>query len=129
MLLYTQNTKRELPVDKTETLELEPRGIKLDMEAAGFQSILGGPPSTVRMKSGLVSLKTGEAVGVHNTENKEELIIVLEGEGEMFFEDYDPVRLSLGNNAYCPPYTTHNVLNTGDKILRYIYVVSILGKK
>ena len=115
-------------MDKTETIVLEPISIKLDMEAVGFQRILGGPPSTVKMKSGLVSLKTGESVGVHSTENKEELIIVLEGEGEMFFEDYDPVRLSRGNNAYCPPYTTHNILNNGDKILRYIYVVSILGE-
>ncbi len=96
------------------------------MEKNGFQRILGGPPDTVQMKSGLVSLKPGESVGIHNTENKEELIIVMEGEGEMIFEDYNSVGLSWGNHAYCPPYTSHNVINTADKILRYIYIVSIL---
>ncbi|MDA3941562.1 MAG: cupin domain-containing protein [Spirochaetia bacterium] len=114
-------------MDNTNTIGLKPRTIKLDMKAKGFQRILGGPPQTVQMKSGMVSLEPGETVGVHNTENKEELIIVMEGAGEMIFEDYDSVKLSWGKNAYCPPYTTHNVANTGNKILRYIYVVSILG--
>jgi quercetin dioxygenase-like cupin family protein len=126
MLLFIL-TKGGLPVDKTETIALEPRAIKLDMKASGFQRILGGPPSTVRMKSGLVSLEPGETVGIHNTENKEELIIVMEGEGEMVFEDHNSVKLSKGENAYCPPYTEHNIINTNDKTLRYIYVVSILG--
>ncbi len=115
-------------MDKTKTIGLEPKAIKLDMRAAGFQRILGGPPSTVRLKSGMVSLEPGETVGTHNTENKEELIIVLEGEGEMVFEGYDTVKLSKGKNAYCPPYTEHNIINTNDKILRYIYVISILGE-
>ena len=109
-----------------KTTELEPGSIKLDMYAPGFQRILGGPPSSIRMKSGMVALEPGEAVGIHNTDNKEELIIVMEGEGEMDFTGYSPVRLSLGNNAYCPPCTEHNIVNTGTGILRYIYIVSIL---
>jgi len=113
-------------VSITKTIELEPRAIKLDMKALGFQRILAGPPSTVRMKSGLVSLEPGETVGRHNTENKEELIIVMEGEGEMVFDNYNSIKLSIGENAYCPPHTKHNVINTNDKPLRYIYVVSIL---
>ena len=115
-------------MEKTKVIELEPYATKLDMGKAGFQRILGGPPSTVRMKSGFVSLKPDETVGVHSTDNKEELIIVIEGEGEMVFEGYDSVRLARGITAYCPPYTTHNVINTGDKMLRYIYVVSVLGE-
>ncbi|MCK5153217.1 MAG: cupin domain-containing protein [Spirochaetales bacterium] len=115
-------------MEKTKTVELEPREIKLDMNASGFQRILAGPPSTVRMKSGMVSLEPGESVGAHNTENKEELIIVLEGRGEMIFEDYKSVKLSIGNNAYCPPFTEHNIINTDNKTLRYVYVVSLLGE-
>ncbi len=114
-------------MEKTETAELEPGAIKLDMTGDGFQRILAGPPLTVRMKSGMVSLKPGDSVGVHNTENKEELIIVMEGRGEMVFKGYSPVQLSRGENAYCPPHTEHNITNTGDEILRYIYVVSLLN--
>ena len=35
--------------------------------------------SSVKMKSGVVVLEPGEEVGSHNTNSKEELIIVLEG--------------------------------------------------
>jgi len=112
---------------KTKTVELEPRAIKLDMNVSGFQRILEGPPSTVRMKSGMVSLESGESVGVHNTDNKEELIIVLEGKGEMVFDDFNSVKLSIGENAYCPPFTEHNIINTNNKTLKYVYVVSLLG--
>jgi mannose-6-phosphate isomerase-like protein (cupin superfamily) len=115
-------------VNETSTIGLEPRAINLDMKASGFQRILGGPPNTIQMKSGLVSLEPGESVGVHTTDNKEELIVVMEGKGEMIFEKYDSVELAWGKNAYCPPYTTHNVFNTGSKTLRYIYVVSLLGR-
>ena len=115
-------------MNEINTVGLEPRAIEVNMKAAGFQRILGGPPSTVRMKSGLVSLEPGETVGTHSTDNKEELIIVMEGNGEMVFDGYNSVKLSLGQNAYCPPYTKHNIINTGNKPLRYIYVVSILEK-
>jgi mannose-6-phosphate isomerase-like protein (cupin superfamily) len=118
---------KERLVEKTNNIELEPRAIKLDISSSGFQRILAGPPATVRMKSGMVSLKPGEAVGTHNTDNKEELIIVLEGEGKMVFDGYNSVKLSIGENAYCPPFTEHNIINTKNKILKYIYVVSILG--
>ena len=116
-------------MNEINTVVLEPRAIKVNMKAAGFQRILGGPPSTISMKSGLVSLEPGETVGTHSTENKEELIIVMEGNGLMVFDGYNSVKLSPGQNAYCPPYTEHNILNNSDKILRYIYVVSIIGEK
>ena len=122
-------SKREQTLDKTEFIGLKPRSIKLDMRTSGFQRILSGPPGTLQMKSGLVSLKPGDNVGIHSTENREELIIVMEGKGEMIFDGYDSVKLCRGENAYCPPYTEHNVINTGDKMLRYIYVVSILGDR
>ena len=115
-------------MNEINTVGLEPRAIKVNMKVLGFQRILGGPPSTVRMKSGLVSLEPGETVGTHSTDNKEELIIVMEGNGQMVFDGYNSVKLSVGENAYCPPHTEHNILNNSDKILRYIYVVSIIGK-
>ncbi len=114
-------------MEKTKTVELKPRAIKLDMNASGFQRILAGPPSTIRMKSGMVSLAPGESVGVHNTDNKEELIIVLEGEGKMIFDGFESVKLTIGENAYCPPFTEHNIINTDTKTLKYVYIVSFSG--
>jgi mannose-6-phosphate isomerase-like protein (cupin superfamily) len=29
-----------------------------------------------------------------------------------------------GEIVYCPPETLHNMVNTGDRVLRYVYVVA-----
>ncbi len=76
------------------------------------------------MKSGMVNLDAGEEVGEHNTKEKEEIIIVLEGmatveiDGQVFSE------VGKGSVAYLPSQTCHNVKNRTNSKLRYIYIVS-----
>jgi quercetin dioxygenase-like cupin family protein len=101
-----------------------PRLIPLDFTSAGYQRILGGPPGNKTLRSGLVQLLPGEDVGDHSTDQKEELIIVLEGEGALKLNGTDALSISRGAVAYCPPDTEHNVVNTGVGMLRYVYVVS-----
>lgn len=107
--------------------ELKPRVIPLDLNTTGYQRILGGPPGTVAMRSGLVQLPSGEAVGEHSTHRKEELIIVLGGEGEFRLNGSGSMEIAQGVTVYCPPDTEHNVVNTGTEVLRYVYVVSEVG--
>ena len=107
--------------------ELKPRVIALDLDTTGYQRILGGPPGSVAMRSGLVQLPPGEAVGEHSTHRKEELIIVLGGEGELRLNGSGSMAIAHGMTAYCPPDTEHNVVNTGTDVLRYVYVVSEVG--
>ncbi|HVP89838.1 MAG TPA: cupin domain-containing protein [Terriglobales bacterium] len=101
-----------------------PKVIKLDPQGKGYLRLLGGPPETSTMRSGLVTLAAGASVGKHNTEGFEELMIVLEGEGEMRVTGGGTFRLAEGTAAYCPSRTEHDVANTGTKPLRYIYVVA-----
>ena len=54
----------------------------LDMGGTDYQPILKGPPDSATMRSGLVVLFPGDDVGEHSTENCEEIVIVLEGQGE-----------------------------------------------
>lgn len=54
----------------------------------------------------------------------EELLIVLEGEGQMIFSDGSTLPVKSNTALYCPPRTEHDVKNTGTVPLRYIYVAA-----
>ena len=98
--------------------------IELAGKSGKEQPILGGMPESYRMRSGLIMLAPGETVGQHSTKNNEELLIVLEGSGEMIFGDRTRLALHANSALYCPPDTVHDVLNSGTGTLRYVYVVS-----
>src|SRR5512139_1998179 len=83
-----------------------------------------GKSASAKMRSGLVTLMPGQDVGAHNTKNYEELIIVLNGEGQIEAGTEGRRKISGGQIAYNPPNTEHNLFNTGITPLRYIYVVS-----
>ncbi len=102
----------------------EPMAIHLDSAATEYRRILGGPPETVTMRSGYVALQPGNSVGKHSTGAFEEVVIVLDGEGEMLLGDGTMLPLKPFAVAYCPPATEHDVRNTGNGFLRYIYVVA-----
>ncbi|HUO15811.1 MAG TPA: cupin domain-containing protein [Verrucomicrobiae bacterium] len=102
----------------------QPKVIALENHPNGIQPILTGPPETVTMRSGYVVLDPGKSVGRHSTENHEEILIVLEGQGEMLFRDGSKLDLKANSALYCPPHTEHDVKNTGGAILRYVYVVA-----
>lgn len=61
------------------------------------------------MKSGLVTLPSGQSVGKHSAEAHEEMLVILEGKGEVKFEDGAKLPDHI---LYCPPQTTHDVTNT-----------------
>lgn len=101
-----------------------PKVIALERSDNGIQPILIGPPETASMKSGYVVLDPGHSVGKHSTENHEEILVVLEGQGEMLFRDGSKLELKARTALYCPPATEHDVKNTGSAKLRYVYVVA-----
>jgi mannose-6-phosphate isomerase-like protein (cupin superfamily) len=98
--------------------------IKLDAGDAGYLRVLSGPPETVTMKSGLVILSPHQSVGRHSTERHEELLVVLEGKGQMVFANGSTLPVEANSALYCPPMTEHDVKNTGTIPLRYAYVVA-----
>ena len=103
---------------------LVPRSIRIDPASEAYQPLLKGRPETGGMRSGLVTLRPGAAVGRHDTGDHEELLIVLSGVGELRLDGSVPLPLSVDATAYCPPHREHDVLNTGTVPLRYIYVVA-----
>ena len=103
---------------------INPKRIKLTLESDEYQRFLKRGVDAVSMHSGLVTLEPGKSVGKHSTENCEEMIIVIDGEGEMLFTNLETLKLDEGFILYCPPNTEHNVKNTGGKSLKYIYVAA-----
>jgi len=98
--------------------------IRFENSGKAVQQLLGGPPETVTMKSGLVTLPPGKSVGKHSTGQNEEMLVILAGQGEMVFKDGSRLDLAANQALYCPPETEHDVKNTGTEGLRYVYVVA-----
>jgi mannose-6-phosphate isomerase-like protein (cupin superfamily) len=98
--------------------------IELDTHGKDYLKLLGGPPESVSMESGLVVLAPQQSVGKHSTGQHEELLVVLEGKGEMIFKNKFSLPVEANHAVYCPPQTEHDVKNTGTSVLRYVYVVA-----
>ncbi len=102
-----------------------PQPLTLPLACVGGDCpLLRGAPQTAGMRSGFVRLKPGETVGWHTTGKNEESLIVLRGRGEARVEGQPPRAFVAPALAYIPPATRHNVANTGDALLEYVYVVA-----
>jgi len=110
----------------SQPLNWEPQAkvIALRSDGRDVTPVLSGPPETVTMKSGFVVLAPGKSVGKHSTQQNEELLVILDGEGEMKFSNGSKLAIRANTALYCPPETEHNVTNTGTGSLRYVYVVA-----
>jgi quercetin dioxygenase-like cupin family protein len=115
---------RTLCQDSDSTKHPVPKLIKLDTSGKNYFRVLAGPPESSTMRSGLVTLAPKKSVGKHSTEKYEELVIVIEGKGEMEITGGDTLRFTKGEVVYCSPNTEHNVTNTGNELLKYLYVVA-----
>jgi mannose-6-phosphate isomerase-like protein (cupin superfamily) len=89
-----------------------------------YQRILEGIPQTHGMRSGRVFLEPGKSCGQHSTKAHEELLVFLDGKGRLLIEGQDPRDVGTACVCYIPPHTVHDVENTGEGPLTYIYCVA-----
>ena len=102
-----------------------PQPLTLPLKCAGGDCpLLQGIPQTLGMRSGFVRLKPGESVGPHTTGQNEEALVVLRGRGEARIEGQPGCAFAAPTLVYIPPATRHNVANTGNELLEYVYVVA-----
>lgn len=83
------------------------------------------PPLSQNIKSGYVVLHKGEEIGEHTTDDKEEILYIIEGEATVIVEG-NKEYVEAESMIYIPPNKLHNVLNEADEDLKYIYVVTFL---
>lgn len=82
------------------------------------------PPTTKVLKSGRVKLSSGEEVGEHVTDKREEIIIIMKGKATIVEEGREFV-VEEKNIHFIREGTTHNVKNLSDGDVEYVYVVSL----
>jgi len=97
--------------------------IKLD-SSEKYQRLLSKELGTSGIKSGHVVLMPGENIGEHTTDEREEVIIVLKGNGEAIIDKDNILKIENGIVLYIPPKTLHDIKNTGSDKLEYIFVTS-----
>ena len=104
-----------MPAEKVCVIDLD--------DKAEYQRLLGGKPQTCGMRAGRVFLPPGQDCGEHSTNSQEELLVFLAGQGEVIIGKGTLLRVGVGKISYIPPDTAHNVRNTGNEPLVYIYCV------
>lgn len=88
-----------------------------------YQRLIPGTPASCGMKSGRVYLEPGQDCGVHSTEDREEQLVFLQGQGTAEIAG-EKLPVGVGKICYIPPQTEHNIRNTGSQPLVYIYTVA-----
>ncbi|UCG50186.1 MAG: cupin domain-containing protein [Phycisphaerales bacterium] len=89
-----------------------------------YQRLLDGENHSLAIRSGRVYLAPAKACGTHSTKDHEELLVFLAGSGELIIEETRSFKVGRGKVSYIPPNTTHDVKNTGNEPLIYIYCVA-----
>lgn len=91
---------------------LTPKSVPLPLTDAGYTCLLRNGADSVSMKSGHVVLAPGENVGGHSTQDNEEILVPLSGEGELRVPGRASMAARPGCVLYNPPQTMHDVVNT-----------------
>lgn len=98
--------------------------VKELIDSGAYQSIMK-PPITFGMRSGRVYLPPGSDCGEHTTGGCEELLVFLSGSGVAIIgDDGREFAVGAGKVTYIPPRTTHNIKNTSDEPLSYVFCVA-----
>ena len=91
-----------------------------------FLRLFGKSSRTYGLVSGFVVLKPKESVGPHNTKNKEEALIILQGLAQVFYGKNSKIKAKKNTFIYIPPKTEHDLKNIGKGILKYVYLTACL---
>jgi len=101
----------------------KPKIVKLDSNSK-YQRLFNKDSGTLGLKSGHVILKKGEEIGEHSTNDLEEALVILKGKGLLLINSEEEFDFEDNSVLYIPPDTVHNVKNTGNGILEYIFITS-----
>jgi len=99
------------------------RSIRLESRER-YQRLINKDLGSSGIKSGHVILRPGENIGGHTTGEREEVIIILKGNGEASIDKGNILKIDENVILYIQPETSHDIKNTGSAILEYIFVTS-----
>jgi len=122
LILLIQSTIFSQKIITMENNIQTPKVISFNPVSDQYQSLLNGENDSVGFYSGFVTLLPDTKGELHSTEKYEEMIVVLEGEGQLNVTDQNSLKIKFGQVAYVPPHTEHQMENTGKENLKYIYI-------
>lgn len=102
--------------DKVKVIKLQ--------DDSEYQPLLTGVPETQGMRSGRVYLLPDQECGEHTTGDHEEMLVFLAGKGHAIVDRTEQIPVGQGSVSYVPPHTVHNIKNTSQQPLVYIYCVA-----
>jgi len=106
----------------------KPKIVKLK-SGSKYQRLFSRDSGTRGIKSGHVTLKEGEEIGEHSTNDLEEALVILKGKGLLLINSEEEFDFEDNSVLYIPPDTIHNVKNTGSGVLEYIFITSNAKQK
>lgn len=106
----------------------KPKIVKLEF-GSKYQRLFNKDSGTWGIKSGHVILKNGEEIGEHSTNGLEEALVILKGKGQLVIDKEERLDFEDNSVLYIPPDTIHNIKNTGNGILEYIFITSYAKQK
>jgi len=106
----------------------KPKIVKLK-SGSKYQRLFSRGSGTRGIKSGHVTLKEGEEIGEHSTNDLEEALVILKGKGLLLINSEEEFDFEDNSVLYIPPDTIHNVKNTGSGVLEYIFITSNAKQK
>jgi len=81
-----------------------------------------------RLSSGVVHLNEGEEIGLHSTEEGEEIVVILSGKGTVMVNN-EEFPISADDILYFGPQTEHNIKARKKGRIHYVYIYSKLPTK
>ena len=93
-------------------------------ESDDYQPIVEGAPRSRGMESGRVALTAGAVGELHSTKQYEEIIVLLQGSGELRTTGGRAIAIHAPGAVYVPPSTEHAIANTSQGPLVYVYVAA-----
>ncbi len=108
--------KHTIHENEVEAVQLPGRAHKMIIGPDNF-----GPAE--RMCFGVADFPPMKHAPGHVHESQEEILYVLTGKGEFYFDGV-PEAVEPGTCVYVPPGVTHSINNTGEEVLKVVYVFS-----
>jgi len=111
-------------IDNKQNKYANPKVVSFHPDSIQYQNLFDGEKDSVVFYSGVVTLIPNQSGEIHSTEIYEEMIITLEGEGQLRILNQKNLDVKFGKIALVPPFTKHQMVNTGTKNFKYIYVAA-----
>jgi len=97
------------------------KGVKRDPPRTSWLLVSGKTVGSKNLSVGVNETEPGSMVPEHKHEREEEVMFFISGRGKFITEDEEFI-IEPGVCVYNPPGGLHKIVNTGDEILKFVWI-------